>query len=253
MSELENKSVVITGASRGIGEAAAREFAALGAKVLLCARSEGDIARIAEDIRSKGGTALHQAMDVAKYDEVESALDRANSAFGGIDVLINNAGVIDPVEHLAEATVDAWNTVIDINVKGVFHGIRAALPIMKKNGAGHILTIGSGAGTSALEGWSHYCASKAAVHHLNRVLHREEGENGIRAIVLSPGTVATDMQKVIRESGVNPVSQINWDDHIPADWPAKALVWMTSEDSNDHLGEVVSLRDEGIRKRVGLI
>jgi len=252
MSDMTQKSVIITGASRGIGEATAREFARLGAKILLCARSESDIERIAAEIRAKGGTALHCTMDVADYDQVQGAVDLAGSEFGSVDILINNAGIIEPVERLSEATVEAWNKVIDINVKGVFHGIRAVLPVMKAAGKGDILTIGSGAGTSALEGWSHYCTSKAAVHHLNRVLHLEEADSGIRAIVLSPGTVATDMQKMIRDTGVNPVSQINWQDHIPPEWPAKALVWMTTPDADDHLGHVVSLRDPGIRSRVGL-
>lgn len=122
---------------------------------------------------------------------------------------------------------------------------------MKKGGT--ILTIGSGAATNALEAWSAYCASKAAVHHLNKCLDKEERENGIRALVLSPGTVATEMQMAIKDSGINPVSQLDWSVHIPAEWPAKTLAWMCTADADDWLGETVSLRDDVIRKRVGLI
>ena len=253
MRNLNGKSILITGASRGIGAATAREFAANGARVLLCARGEARIASVAEEIRAASGIADHLAVDVADYAQVDAAVAKAVADFGGLDVLINNAGLIDPVERLEHATVKAWNHLIDVNVKGVFHGIRAALPVMKAAGGGTILSIGSGAATSALEGWSHYCASKAAVHHLNRVLHLEEAANGIRALVLSPGTVATDMQIAIRDSGINPVSQINWQNHIAPEWVANTLVWMCDPAADDWLGGVVSLREPDIRKKVGLI
>jgi len=252
MNTLKDKSVLITGASRGIGAAAAREFASLGAKVLLTARTETQIAQVAQEIRDAGGVALHLAVDVADFAQVQAAVDMAVTEFGGLDILINNAGVLEPIERLADADVTAWRKVIDINVNGVFHGMRAALPVMKTAGGGTIITVGSGAASFALEGWSHYCTSKAAVHQLNSVLHHEEAESGIRALVLSPGTVATEMQVVIKKSGVNPVSELEWDDHIPPEWPAKAMVWMCSGEADIHLGEVVSLRDQDVLKSSGL-
>lgn len=252
MSSVKGKSVLITGASRGIGEAAAREFAAQGAKVVLTARSGGDIARIAGEINDAGGTALHLATDVTDIDQVNAAADLAVTKFGRLDVLINNAGVIEPIDRIEDADPAEWNRLIDINVKGVFHGIHAALPRMKAVSGGTIITIGSGAATSALEGWSAYCTSKAAVHHLNRALYEEEVEHGIRAMVLSPGTVATDMQVAIRDSGVNPVSRMEWSSHIPPEWVGKALVWMCGSDADDWNGSVVSLREPDIRRRVGL-
>jgi len=250
MSDFTNKTVVITGASRGIGAATARHFATLGANVVLAARSTDDIKAIAAEI---GSQAIAVSCDVSDQSQVQSLMNKAVETFDSIDILINNAGVIDPVQRLEESDIEAWDRLIDINVKGVYYGIRHALPIMKSQGSGTIITIGSGAGTSALEGWSHYCTSKAAVHHLNACLHKEESKSGIRALVLSPGTVATEMQTVIAASGVNPVSQIPWEDHIPAEWPAKALAWMATTDSDEWLGKVVSLRDAKIRKRLGLI
>ena len=252
MTGLTGKSVLITGASRGIGAATAREFAARGAKVLLTARSEPEIAQIAQEIRDQGQTALHLAVDVADYAQVQAAVDLAVAEFGGLDVLINNAGILEPVSRLADVDVDGWDKVIDINVKGVFHGMRAALPVMKSAGGGTIITVGSGAATTPLEGWSHYSASKAAVHHLSRVLHVEEAANGIRTLVLSPGTVATDMQVIIRDSGINAVSKLKWEDHIPPEWPAKAMVWMCDPASDSYQGEVVSLRDPDLRRKMGL-
>lgn len=250
MSNFSSKTVVITGASRGIGAATARHFAALGANVVLAARSSKDIDELAQKI---GKAALAIPCDVSDPAHVEKMMNVAVDHFGTVDILINNAGIIDPVERIAESDINAWGQLIDINVKGVYYGVRYALPIMKAAGGGTIINIGSGAATHALEGWSHYCTSKAAVHHLTHCIHCEEHENGIRALTLSPGTVATQMQTTIAASGVNPVSQIPWEEHIPADWPAKALAWMSTDDADDWLGSAISLRDPQIRSRVGLI
>ena len=147
--------------------------------------------------------------------------------------------------------ISDFDEIIDINVKGVWYGIKSVLPYMKNGGT--IITVGSGAATSPLDGWSHYCTSKAAVHHLNACLDLELRDKSIRALVLSPGTVATDMQKQIKKSGINPVSKMDWEDHIPSEWVAKCLVWMCGKDSDRYLGKVVSLREEGIRKTIGVI
>lgn len=247
--ELTGKVVLITGASRGIGAAAAREFADAGAKVALVARGADQIADLAGEI---GEDAVAIPCDISRYWEVEQAIENCIKAFGRLDVLINNAGVIEPVSHLAEADPDAWGQVIDINLKGVFHGMRAALPVMLEHGGGTILTIGSGAAHGPVEGWSHYCSSKAGALMLTRMANKEYGDKNIRAISLSPGTVATQMQKEIKASGINPVSQLDWSDHIPPEWVAKTLVWMCGSDADTFLGDEVSLRDPDIRKKVGV-
>ncbi len=248
MPDLKGKTVLITGASRGIGEAAAREFASHGVRVALVARSVGDIDRIATDI---GENAIAIACDVGDRASVEAAVAQTVERFGGLDILINNAGILEPIGHFGDIDADGWDRVIDVNVKGVHYGMRAALPHMADGGT--IITIGSGAATSALEGWSAYCTSKAAVHHLNACLDKEYRSKGIRALVLSPGTVATQMQRDIKASGMNPVAQMDWADHVPPDWPAKTLVWMCSAGADDFLGDVVSLREDSIRRRVGLV
>jgi NAD(P)-dependent dehydrogenase (short-subunit alcohol dehydrogenase family) len=188
---------------------------------------------------------------VAEWVQTEAAVQTARNRAGRLDVLINNAGVIDPIARIADADPSAWGQAIDINLKGVFHGLRAALPLMDTGGT--IITISSGAAHNALEGWSAYCASKAGAAMLTRAAHLEESPRGLRIMGLSPGTVATDMQARIRDSGVNPVSQMDWQAHIPVDWPARALLWMCGPDADDWLGREVSLRDEAIRRRVGLI
>jgi len=248
--QLQGKNVVITGASRGIGEAAARSFAEAGARVALLARGEGAIAAIADQI---GEAALAVPCDVSSYHEVAGAIGQAAQVFGNVDILINNAGVIEPVAHLASSDPEAWGQVIDINLKGVYYGMRAALPGMVDAGGGTILTVSSGAAHGPVEGWSHYCASKAGAAMLTRMVDKEYRERGIRAMGLSPGTVATQMQKEIKATGINPVSQLDWSVHIPADWPARALMWMCTDEADEFVGEEISLRDEGIRTRVGLI
>jgi len=246
---MDGQTVLITGASRGIGAAAARLFAEAGANVALVARNEDAIAEIAGEIGMK---AIAVPCDVSRYWEVEAAVQACHKAFGGLDVLIGNAGVIEPISHLENADPDAWSHVIDINLKGVFHGMRAAMPEMLETGRGTIITISSGAAHNALEGWSHYCASKAAAAMLTECAHKEAAGRGLRVMGLSPGTVATEMQREIKASGVNPVSQLDWSDHIPPEWVAKALLWMCSADADDYLGQEISLRDEGVRERVGL-
>lgn len=247
--DLTGKTVLITGASRGIGAAAAREFVAAGANVALVARGADEIAALAGEI---GAQAIAIPCDISRYWELHKAVETCVGHFGGLDVLVNNAGVIEPIARLSDADPDAWGQVIDVNLKGVFHGMRAALPVMLKAGAGTILTIGSGAAHNPIEAWSHYCASKAGALMLTRMVHKENGEQGIRAISLSPGTVATRMQREIKTSGVNPVSQLDWSDHVPPEWPAKTLVWMCGPGGDDFLGDEVSLRDAGVRRAVGV-
>jgi len=246
---LQGKCVLITGSSKGIGAAAARAFAKAGANVALAARNGDAIADLAGEI---GPSAIAIPCDVSRYWEVEAAVAACHTAFGQLDVLINNAGVIEPIAPLSEVEPDIWGHAIDINLKGVFNGMRAALPDMIERGSGTILTVSSGAAHNALEGWSAYCASKAGAAMLTRCADHEARPAGIRVMGLSPGTVATDMQREIKQSGINPVSALDWSDHIPADWPAKALVWMCSTDADEFLGQELSLRDAGLRRRIGL-
>jgi NAD(P)-dependent dehydrogenase (short-subunit alcohol dehydrogenase family) len=246
---MTDKVVLITGASRGIGAEAARAFAGAGAQVALLARTEDRIAELAGEI---GAAAIAIPCDVSRYWEVQAAVDATLQAFGRIDVLVGNAGVIEPISHLAEVEPDDWAKVIDINLKGVFNGMRAVLPGMLDQGGGTILTISSGAAHGPVEGWSHYCASKAGAYMLTRSADMEYRDRGIRVMGLSPGTVATQMQREIKASGINPVSQLDWSDHIPPDWPARALVWMCGAGADGYLGRDVSLRDPEVRAQVGL-
>lgn len=247
--DLSGKTALITGASRGIGAAGARAFAEAGASVVLAARSGGEIEALAGEI---GARARAVVCDVADYGSVAAAVDTAVAAFGGLDILVNNAGTIEPIARLEAADPAAWGQVIDVNLKGVFHAMHAAHGTMAARGGGVIVNISSGAATGALEGWSHYCASKAGVLSLTKCGHREWADQGVRVVGLSPGTVATDMQVAIRDSGVNPVSKLDWDKHIPAEWVARAMVWLCTEAGRAYDGGDFSLKTDEGRAAVGL-
>ena len=152
----------------------------------------------------------------------------------------------------SQVIASAWAHAADINFKGVFFGIRAVLPGMRAQGSGTIVNLASRAAHTPLEGWSHYCAANAATDMLTRCTHLENRGRGIRVFSLWPGTVATDMQRAIRASGINPVSQMDFASHAPVDEPARALVWLLTEDAASFAGQEVSLRDPDIRARVGL-
>ena len=247
---MQGKVVAITGASRGIGAASARAFAAAGARVVLLARSGEEIAALAEEI---GGDALALPCDIADAAAVDAAFARIGQACGGLDVLIGNAGMIEPISRIAEVDPEAWSQAIDVNLKGVLYGLRAAIPMLRTRKGGTIVTVSSGAASNPLEGWGAYCASKAGAMMLTRVAHVEEAAKGLRVMGLSPGTVATDMQVAIRRSGVNAVSRLDPSAHIPPDWPARALVWMCTPAADPWLGQEVSLREERVRRAVGLV
>ena len=249
---LKGQSAIITGASRGIGAAAARHLATEGVSVLLAARSASEIDEVAGDIRSRGGTAETVTCDVSDYPQVEAMVARCKQAFGQVDILVNNAGLIDPISRLGDAEPEQWAKVADVNYKGVFYGMRAAIPEMVAQGGGTIINISSGAAYGPMEGWSHYCSSKAAALMLTRCADKEYAGKGIRVTGLSPGTVATDMQVSIKASGINPVSQLDPSVHIPADWVGKAIVWLCQTGADEFAGQDFSLKSDEGRARVGL-
>ena len=243
MEHVNGKTVVITGASKGIGAATARVLAQQGARVVLAARSADALHALAEET---GGLAV--PCDVADYAQVQALMDAA----GTVDVLVNNAGLIDPIARLEDSDPDAWGKVVDVNVKGVYHGLRAALPRMVAQGSGTVINISSGAATGALEGWSHYCATKAAVLSLTKVAHKEMQDKGIRIMGLSPGTVATDMQREIKASGINPVSQLDWEKHIPPEWVGQAIGVLMGPKGDPYCGTDFTLKTNEERALVGL-
>ncbi|MBO6636481.1 MAG: SDR family oxidoreductase [Roseitalea sp.] len=253
MTHSSGKTAIITGASRGIGEAAVRELAKAGMNVVLAARTADDIERVAAAVVEDGGAALAMTCDVADSGSVQALVERAVETFGGVDLLVNNAGIINPIARLSESDPEAWGNAVDINLKGVYHGIRAVLPVMVENGSGTIINLSSGAAYGPMEGWSHYCATKAAVLMLTRAVDKEYRDRGIRSVGLSPGTVATQMQVDIKASGINPVSQMDPSMHAPPEWIGRAIGWLAGEGADRYLGADLQLRaDTEARAAIGL-
>ncbi len=252
MTDLTGKTAIITGASRGIGAATARHLASLGANVVLAARSQSALSELTQGILDDGGSARMQACDVSDPSAVAALVALATGTFGSLDILVNNAGLIDPITTIADSDPTAWGKVLDVNIKGVYHGLRYALPVMRAQGYGTIINISSGAANSFLEGWSHYCASKAAVVRLTGIAHKENADAGVTVVGLSPGTVATEMMATIRASGINPVSQLSPDALIPAAWVAQAIVYLCGPDGRTYAGTDFSLKTNEGRAVLGL-
>ncbi|HEY4165123.1 MAG TPA: SDR family oxidoreductase [Reyranella sp.] len=246
---LQGKIALVTGASRGLGEGAARALAREGAAVMLLAR-DGDLAqKVAGEIVDAGGKAEALACDVSDYPSVERAVADTRQRLGGLDILVNNAGVIEPIVEIAASDPATWARNIQINLIGAYFSVRAVLDRMLQDG-GTIINVSSGAAYRPLEGWSSYCSAKAGLAMLTRSLALET--TGVRLFGFSPGTIDTDMQVKIRASGLNQVSQIPRGNLSPVEHAVRGLVYLCDGAADDLTGQDVSMRDEAFRKRIGL-
>lgn len=250
MTELTGKVALITGASQGIGEACAERMAGQGAQVFLVARNVAACKAIAERIQAAGGAAAAMACDISDRAQVDAAV--AIARFGHLDILVSNAGTVEPIGPLEGVDPADWAHGIAVNLIGTYHGIRAVLPHFRGRGGGVIVNVSSGAAHHALEGWSSYCAAKAGVASLTRSVALEAGDAGIRVYGFGPGTVDTEMQAVIRASGINPVSRMERSQHAPPAVPAQVIAWLCTEDASDLAGQELSIRDDALRRRAGL-
>lgn len=250
--DFTGQSALIMGASRGIGLATAQTLAAYGATVILAGRQLKTVDAGANSIRNKGLNASAIACDVSDYESVEQAVSETVSRTGRLDILVNNAGVIEPLAHLIDSDPVLWGRAADINYKGVYHGMRAAIPHMLSGGGGIVVNMSSGAANSALPGWSHYCSNKSAAKKLTEIAHRELSDQGMRIVGLSPGTVATDMMAKIRDSKINVVSNLNWESHIPPEYAAEAVAFLCGPGGAEFAGTDFSIKTPEGRARVGL-
>jgi NADP-dependent 3-hydroxy acid dehydrogenase YdfG len=201
IENIRDKVVVITGASSGLGEAAARLLSAEGASVVLGARRLDRIQSLAAALTAKGGRALAVATDVTQADEVKRLVDAAVETYGRIDVMINNAGVM-PHSPLERLKIDEWDRMIDVNIKGVMYGVAAALPHMKQQKSGHFINVSSVAGHKVRPGSVVYAATKTAVRVISEGLRQEVKPYNIRTTIISPGAVATELPDSISEPDV---------------------------------------------------
>jgi NAD(P)-dependent dehydrogenase (short-subunit alcohol dehydrogenase family) len=252
MHDLAGKVAIVTGASRGIGAAAALALGEAGASVVLAARTTAQAEANARQINAAGGKAAAIACDVSDYAACQRLVQETTERFGPPDVLVNNAGVIEPISMVGEADPAEWARSIEINLIGAYYVIRAVLPGMIERGHGDIINVSSGAAHRPLEGWSAYCAGKAGLAMLTRSIDLEHRPAGIRVFGFQPGTTDTDMQVTIRASGVNMVSRIPREQLTPVAHPARAIVYLCSEEADDLAGKEFALGNDDFRRRIGL-
>jgi len=237
-NNIQGKVVVITGASSGLGAATARMLAARGASVVLGARRVDKMQALADEIRAAGGKVELIATDVTRAADVKALIDTAVSAFGRIDVLVNNAGLM-AIAPLSELKVDEWDRMIDINVKGVLYGIAAALPLFQAQGAGHFINIASVAGLKVFSpGGTVYSGTKFAVRAISEGLRHEVG-GAIRTTTIEPGAVDSELQLGSSHEESSKFVKDFYKLAIPADSVARAIAYAIDEPANVDINEIV--------------
>ena len=235
---IENKVVVITGAGSGIGRAAALLLASRGARVVLGARREPQIAAVAAEIQAAGGQAVHRRADVTRREDLEALVQLACAQFGRLDVLLNNSG-IGPISRFDALRVDDWDAMIDVNIRGVLYGIAAALPVFKRQGSGHIINMISTAGLKILPTMGVYAATKNAVRTLTEALRQEAGPT-LRVTEISPGMTATDFIESMTDETVKAAIRKHADAvAIPPEGIARAVAFAIEQPAEVDVGSIV--------------
>ena len=205
-NNIKDKVIIITGASSGMGEAAAKHLSALGATVVLGARRAERLEKLAKEINDNGSKALAIAVDVTQRDQVKKLVDATVQQFGRVDVLLNNAGIM-PLSLMERLHVDEWDKMIDVNLKGVLNGIAAVLPYMKEQKSGQIINTSSVAGHKVFSGSAVYSATKFAVRALTEGLRMELKPYNIRTTIVCPGAVKTELLEHITDVDVRQANE----------------------------------------------
>ncbi len=235
-TNIENKVILITGASSGIGEATARLLARQGAKVLLGARRTDRLEKIAAEIREAGGAAECRALDVTDLDDVRAFARFAEEKFGPIDVLVNNAGIM-PLSPLHELKIDEWNRMIDVNIRGVLHGIAAVLPGMRARKSGHIINLSSIGGHQAWPDCAVYCGTKFAVIAISECMRLENRD--VRVTVISPGVVESELAETISDEGARQAMREFRKVALTADAIGRAIAYAIEQPADVDVNEII--------------
>jgi NADP-dependent 3-hydroxy acid dehydrogenase YdfG len=231
------KAVAITGASSGIGEATARRLAADGHRVLLGARRTDRLERLVEEIIEKGGTAAYRELNVTDAGSVQAFVDATRAEFGRIDAVVNNAGVM-PLSPLEALRTGDWDRMIDVNVRGVLHGIAAALPAMRAQGGGHFVNIASVGAYEVSPTAAVYCATKFAVRAISEGLRQESGGD-IRVTLVSPGVTESELADGISDPGAREAMKTYRSVALPADAIADAIAYALAQPPQVDVNEIV--------------
>ncbi|SDH16015.1 MULTISPECIES: SDR family oxidoreductase [unclassified Duganella] len=237
-NNIENKVVVITGASSGLGESTARYLAARGAAVVLGARRTDKLEQIAAEIRAAGGKAEVLSTDVTDKAQVQALIDTGVRIFGRVDVLINNAGLM-AIAPLDEVNTDEWDRMIDINVKGLLYGIAAALPQFRKQNSGHFINIASVAGLKVFSpGGTVYSGTKFAVRAISEGLRHEVG-GSIRTTTIEPGAVDSELKLGSSHAQSAQFVQEFYKSAIPTESVARAIAYAIEQPADVDINEIV--------------
>lgn len=237
MSSISGKIIAITGASSGIGEASARHLAAQGAKVFLGARRVDRLKAIVADIKKAGGEAESFPLDVTQSDEVFAFAKGAQSRFGRLDVLINNAGLM-PLSTFDQGKIKEWDQMIDVNIKGVLYGIAAALPIFRVQESGHFINVSSVAGHTVRPTLGVYSGTKYAVRAISEGLRQEVGDK-IRVTIVSPGAVESELSETISDPELKHQIDTYRKMAIPAEAVAEAIAYAIGQPANVDINEIL--------------
>lgn len=234
---IEGKTVAVAGASSGIGEATARHLAALGAKVVLGARRVDRLEALVTEIEAAGGTARAKALDVTSREDSIAFVDFAKAEFGKLDVLVNNAGVM-PLSPLERLEVDEWDRMIDVNIRGVLHGIAAALPVMRSQGFGQVINLSSIGGHAVHPTAAVYSATKFAVRAISEGLRLEVGKD-LRVTVISPGVTTSDLAGTISDAATKEAMEAFRAGAIPADAIARTIAFAIDQPDEVDVSEII--------------
>ncbi|AIQ32980.1 oxidoreductase [Paenibacillus sp. FSL P4-0081] len=235
---IENKVVVITGASSGIGEAAALLLAERGAKVVLGARGADRLEALAARIVNNGGEAVYASTDVRQREDLSRLVALACERYGKIDVLVSNAGVM-PISPLDDLRVEDWEDMIDVNIKGVLYGIAAALPVFREQGFGHFVNTASTAGHKTVPNQSVYSGTKFAVRAISEGLRQEAGDK-LRVTIISPGIVKTGFTDSVTDPAVrDQLAAVRDKLAMTPDAVARAIAYAIEQPDNIDVNEIV--------------
>ncbi|NBB59107.1 SDR family NAD(P)-dependent oxidoreductase [Pseudomonas sp. ODNR1LW] len=237
MLNIKDKVIAITGASSGIGEATARLLASQGAKVVLGARRTDRLERLAGDINAAGGRAEFRVLDVTDRKDVQDFIDFAVTRFDRVDVLVNNAGVM-PLSKLEALKLDEWDRMIDVNIRGVLHGIAATLPLMQRQRAGQIINIASIGAYAVSPTAAVYCATKYAVRAISEGLRQEVGGD-IRVTVIAPGVTESELAESISDEGGRAEMKEFRKIAISADAIARAIAYAVEQPADVDVSELI--------------
>ncbi|WP_405172268.1 SDR family oxidoreductase [Paenibacillus sp. FSL H8-0280] len=237
MSNVKGKVVVITGASSGIGESTARLLAQHGAHVVIGARRMERLEALASSIRLEGGSVEYHSLDVTRLEEMQTIVDLAQTRYGRVDVILNNAGVM-PLSPLESLKVYEWNRMIDVNIRGVLHGIAAGLPVMKKQGFGQFINIASIGAYAVSPTAAVYCATKYAVRAISEGLRQEVGGD-IRVTLVSPGVTESELADTISDEEARDLMKEYRRISIPASAIAQSILFAISQPAEVDVNEIV--------------